>query len=410
MDVEEYLARILVLDGHTAAALAFTRSLGRAQHWVAVGSNLGIDAPAEVSRYCRLSVRYPVPSEDAFAFVETVLRFARENTIDLIVPVSDWTVLPMAKYRDRFEGVARLALGPHAALEFASDKFKTVSLAREMGIAVPETILVRSIEDLGAAAKFDFPVVVKDRFSARWEGNRAILGSVAYAYSPDDLKQKVALRLKAAGDVLVQQFVTGEGIGFSCLVTEENVCLPFMWLRIREVDPRGSGSSARRSIPLSPEIADASSALVKRGGLRGIGMVEFKRPASGPPVLMEINARPWGSLQLPISSGVDYPTHLLKWLLDGTLPPREIKYRTDITCRRLISELTHLEHTFRGAASGWPVPYPSFFRTLLKISVPWYPGMRYDDVWFSDPRPGVAGLAQWLRARWDRLKPRRSAS
>jgi hypothetical protein len=121
---------------------------------------------------------------------------------------------------------------------------------------------------------------------------------------------------------------------------------------------------------------------------------------------MEINARPWGSLQLPISCGVDYPLHLVDWLLTGKLPPREIEYQQGITCRRLVSELTHLQHTFRGTPPGWPVPYPSFFRTLLKISVPWYPGMRYDDVWFSDPRPGLAGLAHWFRSRLDRFKPK----
>jgi hypothetical protein len=133
-------------------------------------------------------------------------------------------------------------------------------------------------------------------------------------------------------------------------------------------------------------------------GLQGISMVEFKRQPNGEPaILMEINARPWGSMQLPISSGVDYPVHLVNWLLDGKLPPREIEYRQGIMCRRLVSELTHLEHTFRGAPPNWPVPYPSFLSTLLKISVPWYPGMRYDDFWLSDPWPGIEGVAQWFR-------------
>jgi predicted ATP-grasp superfamily ATP-dependent carboligase len=392
------LARVLVLDGHSAAALAFTRSLGRAKHWVAVGSNLGIHSPADFSRYCRLSVKYPVPSENVSAFAEAVLEIARKNSIDLIVPVTDWTVLPLSKYREQFHGVSRLAIGPHSALEFAGDKFKTVSLARELRIPVPETALIQSLDDLhGIAANFDFPVVVKDRFSARWEGNRAIMGSVSYAYSRGDLEQKVEHRLKEAGDVLVQQFVSGEGIGFSCMAVDEDLYLPFMWLRLREIDPRGSGSSARKSIPITDQVRESSSALIKRVGLQGISMVEFKRQPNGEPILMEINARPWGSLQLPISSGIDYPVHLVNWLLDGKLPPREIEYKQGIMCRRLVSELTHLEHTFRGAPPNWPVPYPSFLSTLLKISVPWYPGMRYDDFWLSDPRPGIEGVAQWFR-------------
>jgi len=395
------LARILVLDGHSAAALAFTRALGRAKHWIAVGSNHGIHAPASLSRYSRLNVSYPVPSVNVSAFIEAVLDIARGNAIDLIVPMTDWTVLPLSRYRDQFKGVSSLAVGPHSALEFAADKFKTVSLARELAIPIPATSLIQSLEELHhKAGEFDFPAVVKDRFSMRWEGNKAISGSVSYAYSLDDLKHKVELRLRQAGDVMVQRFVPGEGVGFSCMAVEEKVCLPFMWLRLRETDPRGSGSSARRSIPISPQVREFSSALVKKVGLQGISMVEFKRPPNGgPPVLMEINARPWGSLQLPISCGIDYPSHLVDWFLEGKLPPSEIEYKENIVCRRLVSELTHLEHTFRGAPPGWPMPYPSFARTLLKISVPWYPGMRYDDFWLSDPRPGIAGIANWFRSR-----------
>jgi hypothetical protein len=128
-------------------------------------------------------------------------------------------------------------------------------------VPVPETALVQSLADLQGARKFAFPVVVKDRFSARWLGKRAVLGSVTYAY-----------------------------------------------------------------------------------------------------------------------------------------------------CRRLVSELAHLEHVFAGAPLGWPTPYPSFLMTLLKISVPWYPGVCYDDVWLSDPRPGVAGLVHWFWRHFAKPKTERSGT
>lgn len=399
-----------MLDGHSAATLAITRSLGRAKYWVAVGSNQGIHAPAELSRYCRQSTRYPVPTDDASGFVEAVLEFARTNAIELIIPVTDFTIVPLSKNREQFQGVSRLALGRHEAIEIAADKFQTVRLARELRIPVPETALVTSVEELaGMAGDWDFPVVVKDRFSVRWVGNHAVLGSVAYAYSLEDLKRKVGDRLGETGDVLIQQFVRGSGIGFSCLAAEGNASLPFMWLRVRETDPRGSGSSAQRSIPLTDEVHEASKALVRRAGLGGICMVEFKRPHDGkPPVLMEINARPWGSLPLPIACGIDYPVFWVEWLLTGKLPLSEIEYTKNIICRRLVNELTHLEHTFHGTPAGWPLPYPGFFETLMKISVPWYPGMCYADVWLSDPAPGLAGLGRWFGGHLQRFKSKSS--
>ena len=400
-----------MLDGHSAAALAFTRSLGRAGHWVAVGSNRGIHAPAEVSRYCRTRFRYPISTDDASGFIESLVEFARDHPIDLIIPMTDWTVLPLSACRDRFQGVSKLALGPHSALETSCDKYKTISLAHELNVSSPETVLVRSLADLRAAQKFTFPAVVKDRFSARWRGNRAVFGSVTYAYSPDDLRRKAEQRLAQAGDVLVQEFVAGTGIGFSSLVVKDKLYLPFQWLRVRELDPRGSGSSARKSIPVTPEILESSRALIMRAGFQGISMVEFKRQhGSGRAVLMEINGRPWGSLQLPIVSGIDYPRHLVEWYLQGKLPPSEIAYKQGITCRRVVGELAHLEHVFAGKPAGWPEPYPSFLLTLLKISVPWYPGVRYDDVWLSDPRPGVAGLAHWFRHHFEKPKPEPSGT
>jgi len=318
--------------------------------------------------------------------------------------MTDWTTLPLSACRDRFKGTAKLAVGDHSALEFSSDKYKTVVMARQLQVPVPRTHLVQSISDLGAAGEFSFPAVMKDRFSARWTGNRAVFGSVMYAYSPDDLRKKVEQRLAAAGDVLVQEFVPGAGIGFSALAINETLYAPFEWLRVREVDPRGSGSSARKSVPFTPEIRDFSAALIRRIGFQGICMVEYKRAADGRTVLMEINGRPWGSIQLPIESGIDYPRYFVDWHLEGKLPPREIHYKKNILCRRVVSELTHLEHVFRGTPAGWPIPYPSLWTTALKMSAPWYPGMRYDDLWFTDPRPGLAGIANWFKGHLARAK------
>jgi len=64
-----------------------------------------------------------------------------------------------------------------------------------------------------------------------------------------------------------------------------------------------------------------------------------------------------------------------------------------------VGELTHLENLHRGKPPQWPGSYPNFWASLLKVAIPWYPGMRYDDLFFSDPRPGLAGLYKWFRRR-----------
>jgi len=398
------LARILVLDGHAAAALAFTRSLGRAGHWVAVGANRGIFAPAKQSKYCKTSFDYPVSTEDTHAFATAVAGFAAANKIELIIPVTDWTTLPLSRNRDVFALLCPVVLPDPAALDLASDKYRTVELARALNIPVPETWLVSSSQPVEQLPSSDFPVVVKDRFSVRWVNDRAVFGSVAYAYSREELAAKVAERLEVAGDVLVQRFVGGVGIGFSCFSVHGEAHVPFQWQRIRETDPRGSGSCARRSVAVDSAVQEASARLIRGAGFDGIAMVEYKREPAGRFVLMEINGRPWGSIQLAITSGIDYPRYLADWWLEKKIPPKEMAFRTGITCRRMAGELTHLENLRRGTPPGWPVPFPSLWSSLCKVAVPWYPGLRYDDFAAGDPRPGMAEIAHWFRIRLKKQK------
>jgi predicted ATP-grasp superfamily ATP-dependent carboligase len=394
------LARVLILDGHSSAALAFTRSAGRAGHWVAVGASVGVFAAAQLSRYCNLSFVYSPSTDDVERFVEKVLDFVKEHAVNLVVPITDWTLLPISEHRDRFSNICKIALPSRSAIQQVSDKYQTLQIAESLGIRIPKTWLVELPRDLDSLANRQFPLVVKDRFSLRWQNGRAIFGGVSYAFSRQELENQVTQRLGTAGDVLVQEFTAGQGVGFSCFIAHGEVRLPFQWKRIREVDPRGSASSCRESCSLEQRIKSDSSQLIQRIGFEGIAMVEYKKPAGkDEPVLMEINGRPWGSLALPIASGVDYPRYLIDWYLSGALPPKDKAYRIGLTCRRMVGELTHLSNVRAGKPANWPLSYPRFWSSLLRVAVPWYPGMHYDDLWLSDPRPGISGLANWFRVR-----------
>lgn len=346
-----------------------------------------------------MALEYPASTSEPQAFVQFIFEFVRANQIDLVVPLTDWTLGPLSVERERFSGLCPLAMPSHSAIEFASDKFRTIELAQEIGIGAPKTRLVRSLADLSGLKEFGFPAVVKDRFSVRWIQQKAVFGSVTYAYSPEDLQKRVADRLEKAGDVLVQEFVSGQGIGFSCFVANGKTFVPFQWLRVREVDPRGSASSARKSIALDEALVSQSQELITRMGFEGIAMVEYKRTLDGRLILMEINGRPWGSIGLPFAAGIDYPRYLIDWWLEGKLPPEKIAYREEILCRRAVSELTHLSNIRAGRPANWPATYPRFWPTLLRMALPWRPGMCYDDLWISDLRPGIAALRNWFHVR-----------
>jgi len=77
-----------------------------------------------------------------------------------------------------------------------------------------------------------------------------------------------------------------------------------------------------------------------------------------------------------------------------------VRYNAGITCRRLVGELTHLAQVRMGKPKNWPLPYPSFWSSALKIAIPWYPGVRYDEFAGKDYRPGRAILAKWWQTHF----------
>jgi predicted ATP-grasp superfamily ATP-dependent carboligase len=394
------VARILVLDGHSSAALAFVRSLGRAGHWVSVAAVSGAFAVATQSRYCKAWGCYPNPVKGLESFIEAVSILIDEYEIELVVPMTDATVWPLAQ-SENLSRQARLAVPTRQAVELVTDKYRTVTLATRLGIPTPNTILVESVDELHEVVSWAYPIVIKDRFSINWKNGMGISGGVTFAYNFDDLCAKVDYRLKSINEVILQNFSPGVGIGFSCFAAGGKIFLPFQWERLREKDPRGSGSSARMSTKLEDDVERLSRSLILHSGFQGICMVEFKKDRkTGALALMEINGRPWGSLQLPIHCGIDYPRHLAEWCLGGSLPAESLPYNENITCRWLTADLIHLENLWEGVPDGWPEPYPNFWVSLIKVLVPWYPGMRGDHFAIDDPKPGIMDLTRWLRIRW----------
>ncbi|HEY3928994.1 MAG TPA: hypothetical protein VGL89_11505, partial [Candidatus Koribacter sp.] len=175
--------------------------------------------------------------------------------------MTDWTMVPISRVRDRFPASCSVALPPEKAMVAAADKYQTIELARSLGIPVPRTDLVSSVGELERLGELSFPVVVKDRYSIRWTKQGGVSGSVRYAYSQGELSRIVSERLAVVQDVLLQEFVHGAGMGLSGFVSATQLRIPFEWKRIREINPCGSASSARRSVVLEDDMLQHSEKL-----------------------------------------------------------------------------------------------------------------------------------------------------
>ena len=117
---------------------------------------------------------------------------------------------------------------------------------------------------------------------------------------------------------------------------------------------------------------------------------------TGTPFLMEVNARFWGSLQLAIDAGVDFP-HLVYRLARGERPASPA-YRTGVRSRWLLGDLDHVLARLTRSDGELQLPdsAPSRWRALREFLTPGGRDVHYEVLSRDDPRPFRHELREYL--------------
>jgi predicted ATP-grasp superfamily ATP-dependent carboligase len=199
---------------------------------------------------------------------------------------------------------------------------------------------------------------------------------------------------------LVQQRVVGPGIGVFLLVWNGRTLAAFAHQRLNELPPSGGASTYSEAVALSDDLRAQSEALLARLHWRGAAMVEYKIDrATGVPYLMEINGRFWGSLQLAIAAGVDFPQLLMAAVRGDAVTP-VTTYRVGTRLRWFWGDVEHLLARLLHDAEDLALPpdAPSRWRVLGEF-LGWHPRTRWDVFSADDPRPFLRESAHWLSGR-----------
>lgn len=384
--------RVLVLDGHRNQALACVRSLGRAGHTVFVASHVAWPLAAW-SRHCRK--RFHLAGETVAAFAE-LRAWAHRNRIDVVLPVTERSCLLCNAERGAWEALGiTVGCGPNDLLALAFDKAQTIKRAQACHVNVPLTAFPTSLDEARAAAEqMGYPCIVKPRFSNAWDGGTFApdLGT-AYVARPEDLANAVATRIQGDHWPLLQRYVPGQGKGIFTLCDHGRVVAWSAHERLRDVRPSGSGSSVRRSTALAPELRASAERLLADFAWHGPAMLEFRDDGVHGPWLMEVNGRFWGSLQVGIAAGIDFPA-LWVQVLGGESVQEPKDYRLGVTLRWLWGDFKRLLYVLRGPPRGFPGRYPTRWEGLKEFFGRQPVNTRLE-VWDRrDPWPLVA---EWLQ-------------
>src|SRR5262249_8545524 len=367
--------RVLVTDADTPKSLAIVRALGDIHEvWTAANSRAAL---AAWSRYTRSHLTYNRKREMDLA--DWLLAVCRRNEIEIVIPPEESSALLLAREAARLKqhGIIVASL-PITALEKTVDKTKTIAAARSIGLRVPPTeIPTNKGEIFAAARRLQYPVVIKPR-STRFQYGEHFIESnpVAYANSDEQLRRLIRELDPRMRPPIVQKFISGEGVGVCMLMNERgDVLAEFAHRRLRDYRPTGSGSVLRESIALTPKLRECSARLLRHLGCYGLAMVEFRiENETGEAYLMEINGRFWGSLQLAIDAGVNFPTLLVDWLTGKAIT--KPLYGEGVVLRWWVGDFIRTLRVLKGCPAGFPGVFPSRLSALLEFLGPQPSGTR----------------------------------
>ena len=375
---------VLLTDGNERASLAAARSLVQAGYTVAVTANRRFSLAGVSSgvRRVRLSTG---PLADPVGYAAEVGDAARRLRARVVLPVTDASVEALLGHRDALPKSTVLPLPDRARYRKASDKAGMLDSARRAGLAVPETVVLASADD--ALPPDFFPAVVKP--------HRSVVGGrhfdVSFVASADACRAALRALPRSAFPVLLQRRVRGTGEGLFVLRWNGRIIAEFAHRRLREKPPQGGVSVYRESIAIEPALSQAGRRLLSELDWQGVAMIECKRDEAGRHVFMEVNGRLWGSLQLAIDAGVDFPALLLACAMGRNVRPVMANYRVGVRSRWFWGDVDHLYLQLRNG--GGPKGKLRALREFLKHR----PGRDREEIWrWRDPAPFVLESLQQL--------------
>ena len=279
--------------------------------------------------------------------------------------------------------------GPVGALaSLALDKRQQLLMAEIAGFDVPSSRDVASEPPHGVG-----PWMVKPALAVEFRGRGLARPTGRVARTHAEVRDVAAA---IGGPAIVQPLIAGTGEGVFGFASQEGVAALSAHRRIRMMNPRGSGSSACRSIPVASELVGPVRDFIAKSEWRGIFMIELLRDDQGRAWFMELNGRAWGSMALACRRGFAYPAWAVRAALDAQYIPVEPTDAPHITARHLGREIVHLGAVMaRGGA-----PRVATARGVLMV--------RRDERWYNwrSRQAAVFAADTWATVRGQLLKRR----
>jgi len=328
----KYTGYAIVTDGLWRKSISVIRALGKARYHICVIGDSYLTT-GFWSRYtCKRFISTCASDDpDAFGRGLFTLLSSYGKIKPIIFPMEDASLIWCSAHRQELEKKAYILLPPEDSLTLAENKLNTLKFAIAQGFSCPATFFPESINEYHQVlTETVFDDVVLKPYTG--SGSRGIV----YLKKGECFDiEKYLERYKGA--VIQERLDTsGDAFGVSVLMNSKSQPVAHFIHKRLEQFPNSGGPSTQRISIRDDALLQESVRLLKLLHWTGIAMVEWKMNIkTGTPVLMEINPRFWGSLELAVRSGVNFPVLYAK-LAQGKQIREQTEYAYGIRCTWLL--------------------------------------------------------------------------
>ena len=308
--------KILILDGQHKNTLAIIRHLGRTGLYEIHVVSYQKFSISFFSKYTQEKFVITDPKKNAEFYIRDLLQLLQNDHYLVLIPVSYISFLLCSTYKESILKHTHISIAKEESIKTASSKIATYLLARQLEIPYPDFIEVDQIDEVKNIG-ISYPCVIK----APYEIGKTV---VEYAGNKTELIEKYTKMCKVYNFTeklpIVQKYIQGEGVGFFAFY-QKGVCKSiFVHKRLREYPVTGGASTAAEGF-YNRQVIDDGKKILDHLQWEGVAMVEFKKDNStGLYNIMEINAKFWGSLDLALFSGVNFPQMMIDDALNKDIP------------------------------------------------------------------------------------------
>ena len=358
---------VLITDADLKVSLPILRSLAKKNIEIGAGASDG-RAISFFSKYCMDKFLYPSPRENVHIFLKVLEKIVKATHFDILFPVGEWTLVPISENREKIAPHIKLSIGHKEAIKSVFEKSRTVKLAITEDVPIPKTFFIDNIQDLTKASKkLSYPAVIKSRESWVWNKNETFFSRPTYVNSPQELLEAYKTVHGTFPFPMIQEYIPGTPYHIGVLCNHSRLRAFCCIKEHRTIPVTGGYASFRETVSPLPKMKEFAMRLLQALEWHGVAEVEFKLDSrDGMLKFMEINGRFWGSLELAIVSGVDFPYLLYKMIVDGDVKP-VFNYKSGVKRRWMEGDLIHLSNVLKQVDKHDGIEYPEKWRTVAKF-------------------------------------------